>query len=109
MGRMDAPLAPKLCGGVVGRALLAGVLPPAAVLQLSKPIEGGEVRRALFAPALQYVKVHREKLSDARFKTAPSLMPHRLACTAACLSIAGHRQLLFESGSTACVPSVQHL
>ena len=54
---MDAPLAPKLCGGVIGRALLAGVLPPAAVLELSKPIEGGEVRRALFAPALQYVKV----------------------------------------------------
>ena len=55
--RMDAPLAPKLCAGVLGRALLQGVLPPDAIPELCKPIEGGEVRRALIAPALQYVKV----------------------------------------------------
>jgi hypothetical protein len=55
--RMDAPLAPKLCAGVLGRALLQGVLPPDAIPELCKPIEGGEVRRALVAPALQYVKV----------------------------------------------------
>lgn len=55
--RMDAPLAPKLCAGVLGRALLQGVLPPDSILEFCKPIEGGEVRRALIAPALQYVKV----------------------------------------------------
>jgi hypothetical protein len=54
---MDAPLAPKLCAGVLGRALLRGVLPADAIPELCKPIEGGEVRRALVAPALQYVKV----------------------------------------------------
>ena len=56
---MDAPLAPKLCAGVLGRALLQGVLPPDVIPELCKPIEGGEVRRALVAPALQYVKVGR--------------------------------------------------
>lgn len=55
--RMDAPLAPKLCAGVLGRALLQGVLPAEAIPELCKPIEGGEVRRALVGPALQYVKV----------------------------------------------------
>lgn len=54
---MDAPLAPKLCAGVLGRALLQGVLPPDSILEFCKPIEGGEVRRALIGPALQYVKV----------------------------------------------------
>jgi hypothetical protein len=54
---MDAPLAPKLCAGVLGRALLQGVLPPEAIPELCQPIEGGEVRRALVAPALRYVKV----------------------------------------------------
>ncbi len=54
---MDAPLAPKLCGGVLGRALLQGVLPADSIPEFCKPIEGGEVRRALVAPALQYVKV----------------------------------------------------
>lgn len=58
---MDAPLAPKLCAGVLGRALLQGVLPPDAIPELCKPIEGGEVRRALVAPALQYVKVRKLK------------------------------------------------
>jgi hypothetical protein len=56
---MDYPLAPKLCGGVIGRALLAGLLPPSALVDLCKPIEAGETRRALMAPALQYVKVAR--------------------------------------------------
>lgn len=54
---MDAPLAPKLCGGVIGRALVAGLLSGSALVDLCKPIEGGETRRALVAPALQYIKV----------------------------------------------------
>ena len=72
---MDAPLAPKLCAGVLGRALLQGVLPPDAIPELCKPIEGGEVRRALVAPALHYVKVG-ESATGLSPSNAPWISQH---------------------------------
>jgi hypothetical protein len=54
---MDAPLAPKLLGGVVGRALAEGVLPAAALTELASPIESAEPRRAFVVESLTQVKV----------------------------------------------------
>ena len=62
---MDAPLAPKLLGGVVGRALAEGVLPAAALTELASPIESAEPRRSFIVESLAQVKV-RSKSRNGR-------------------------------------------
>ena len=54
---MDAPLAPKLLGGVVGHALAEGVLPVALLTELASPIESAEPRRAFVVESLKAFKV----------------------------------------------------
>ena len=55
--RMDAPLAPKLIGGIVGLALAEGALPAAVVPELASPIESAEPRRAFVVETLKRFKV----------------------------------------------------
>ena len=54
---MDAPLAPKLIGGIVGLALAKGALPMTAVPELASPIESAEPRRAFVIETLKRFKV----------------------------------------------------
>ena len=54
---MDAPLAPKLLGGVVSRALAEGVLPASALADLASPIESAEPRRGFVVESLKQLKV----------------------------------------------------
>ena len=61
---MDAPLAPKLLGGVVGHALAEGVLPAAALAELASPIESAEPRRAFVVESLKHFKVSQFNLSS---------------------------------------------
>ena len=68
---MDAPLAPKLLGGVVGRALAEGVLPTATLAELASPIESAEPRRAFAVESLKQLKVHKHTLITSVFRLAP--------------------------------------
>ena len=62
---MDAPLAPKLLGGVVGHALAEGVLPAALLAELAPAIESAEPRRAFVVESLKAFKVALSPVCDA--------------------------------------------
>ena len=51
------PKAPRLLGGLAGRAVAEGALPSARITELYEKVEDTERRREGVAEALKYIKV----------------------------------------------------